>query len=209
VRLVLITKWTHSCARIEHDGAVLVIDPGVWSEPRALAGADAVLVSHEHGDHIDVLRLAGLGVPVYAPAGASIPATVGWTPVEVGAELTVAGLSVRAVGGRHATIHGGQPDLPNVGWLVDAGDGALYHPGDSVHVPAAAVRWLGVPMQAGWLKLTEAIDFVNAVRPERAFGIHEGQVNDRGITALSGWLADQTRTEFEYLPPGTPVPGTG
>jgi hypothetical protein len=27
---------------------VLVIDPGAWSEPQALIGADAVLVSHEH-----------------------------------------------------------------------------------------------------------------------------------------------------------------
>jgi L-ascorbate metabolism protein UlaG (beta-lactamase superfamily) len=202
---VLITKWTHSCVRIEHPGGTLVIDPGVWSEPRALAGADAVLVSHEHGDHIDVLRLAGLGVPVYAPAGAAIPAPVPWTPVEVGAELTLAGLSVRAVGGKHATIHGGRPDLPNAGWLVDAGDGAFYHPGDSVHVPDAEVRVLGVPMQAGWLKLTEAIEFSNAVRPERAFGIHEGQLNDRGLTAIAGWLADGTRTEFGYLRPGESI----
>ncbi|MGC4856986.1 hypothetical protein ACLQ24_27340 [Micromonospora sp. DT4] len=28
------------------------------------------LVTHEHTDHVDVLRLAGLGVPVYAPEGA-------------------------------------------------------------------------------------------------------------------------------------------
>lgn len=61
------TEYTHSCVRLEQHGAVLVIDPGTWSEPRALAGADAVLVSHEHTDHIDVLRLAGLGetVPGY------------------------------------------------------------------------------------------------------------------------------------------------
>jgi L-ascorbate metabolism protein UlaG (beta-lactamase superfamily) len=28
-----ITKYTHSCIRLERDGAVLVIDPGTWSEP--------------------------------------------------------------------------------------------------------------------------------------------------------------------------------
>lgn len=63
--------YTHSCIRLEHDNRVLVIDPGIWSEPRALLGADAVLVTHEHVDHADVLRLAGLGVPVYAPAEAN------------------------------------------------------------------------------------------------------------------------------------------
>ena len=37
-----ITKYTHACVRIEHDGKVLVIDPGVWTEPEAVAGADAL-----------------------------------------------------------------------------------------------------------------------------------------------------------------------
>ncbi len=35
-----ITKYTHACVRLEQDGGVLVIDPGIWSEPRALLGAD-------------------------------------------------------------------------------------------------------------------------------------------------------------------------
>ena len=48
-----ITKYTHSCVRIQRDGTVLVIDPGVWSEPSALYDADAVLVTHEHADHIE------------------------------------------------------------------------------------------------------------------------------------------------------------
>jgi L-ascorbate metabolism protein UlaG (beta-lactamase superfamily) len=95
-----ITKYTHACVRLERDGRVLVIDPGTWSEPAALTGADAVLVTHEHADHIDVLRLAGLGVPVYAPAEASI-ARLEVTGVSSGAEFTAAGFRVRAVGGLH------------------------------------------------------------------------------------------------------------
>jgi L-ascorbate metabolism protein UlaG (beta-lactamase superfamily) len=71
-RSARITRYTHSCVRIERDGTVLVVDPGIWSEPSALHDADAVLITHEHSDHIDVLRLAGLGVPVYAPADARI-----------------------------------------------------------------------------------------------------------------------------------------
>lgn len=91
-----ITKYTHACVRLESDRGVLVIDPGVWSEPSALAGADAVLVTHQHGDHIDALRLAGLGVPVYAPAGAAIE-RVAFTGVTVGEEFTAAGLDRKSV----------------------------------------------------------------------------------------------------------------
>jgi L-ascorbate metabolism protein UlaG (beta-lactamase superfamily) len=43
-------KYTHACVRLEHDGRALVIDPGTWSEPAALDGATAVLVTHEHFD---------------------------------------------------------------------------------------------------------------------------------------------------------------
>jgi L-ascorbate metabolism protein UlaG (beta-lactamase superfamily) len=88
LRRVWITRYTHSCVRLEMDGAVLVIDPGTWSEAHALPGCDAVLVTHEHNDHVDVLRLAGPGVPV------------------------------TALGGRHAAVYGDDPGCRNLGYLV-------------------------------------------------------------------------------------------
>jgi L-ascorbate metabolism protein UlaG (beta-lactamase superfamily) len=192
-----IRKYTHSCVRIEHDGGVLVIDPGTWSEPSALRGADAVLVTHEHADHVDALRLAGLGRPVFAPAGAEITG-VSYTPITMGDEFEAAGLSIRAVGGPHALIHGGLPDCPHVGYLVA---GSLYHPGDALHVPSEPVRTLLVPMQASWLKLDEAIAFVGRVDPEVALGIHDAQLNERGLESVNGWLSETCRA-YRYLAPG-------
>lgn len=69
---MLLTRYTHSCVRLEKASRSIVIDPGIWSEPQALRDVDAVLVSHQHSDHIDQLRLAGLDVPVYSPEGAAI-----------------------------------------------------------------------------------------------------------------------------------------
>ena len=46
-----ITKFGHACVRVEHDGAVVVLDPGVWTDAEAVDGADAVLITHEHPDH--------------------------------------------------------------------------------------------------------------------------------------------------------------
>src|SRR5260370_42379686 len=48
-----LTKLGHSCVRLEKGGATLVIDPGIWSGPDSLAGANAVLITHEHADHVD------------------------------------------------------------------------------------------------------------------------------------------------------------
>jgi L-ascorbate metabolism protein UlaG (beta-lactamase superfamily) len=67
------TKLGHACVRLEKDGGVLVIDPGAFSGDDALAGADAVLVTHEHFDHVvpDSLRAALAdrpGLRLWAPS---------------------------------------------------------------------------------------------------------------------------------------------
>ncbi|QPP09908.1 MBL fold metallo-hydrolase [Streptomyces bathyalis] len=193
-----ITKYTHACVRLEHEGRVLVIDPGTWSEPAALRGADAVLVTHEHADHIDVLRLAGLDVPVHAPAGADIP-RLDVTGVSAGTDFSAGGFRVRATGGRHAFVHGGRPDCANLGYIIDD---AVYHPGDSLHVPEQPIETLLVPAQGSWMKTGEAVEFVNAVRPQRAFAIHDGQINDRGLSSVNRWLAEETDCGYRYLRPG-------
>jgi len=199
-----ITKYTHACVRLEQGGGVLVIDPGIWSEPRALLGANAVLVTHEHVDHVDVLRLAGLGVPVYAPADARIAAleaTRGLIviPMTSGQECTAAGFKVRAVGSRHAFIYDGQPDCANLGYLVED---RLYHPGDALHVPDQPIETLLVPVHGSWLRTDEAIDFVKAVKPQRTFAIHDAQLNERGLDGVNAWLAAEAASGYRYLAPG-------
>ena len=193
-----IIKYTHACVRLERDGRALVIDPGAWSEPRALAGADAVLVTHEHADHVDVLRLAGLGVPVHVPQAADIPG-LDVIRVTAGQEFIAAGFTVRAVGGRHAVIYGGQPDCANLGYVVD---GSLYHPGDSLHVPEEPIETLLAPAHGSWLKTDEAIDFVKAIGPRRTFPIHDAQLNERGLSSVNAWLAQETGGGYRYLAPG-------
>lgn len=51
---------------------MLVIYPGAWTEPEAVTDADAPLITHEHSDHLDPERLAGLGVQIFGPADANM-----------------------------------------------------------------------------------------------------------------------------------------
>jgi L-ascorbate metabolism protein UlaG (beta-lactamase superfamily)/catechol 2,3-dioxygenase-like lactoylglutathione lyase family enzyme len=197
-----LTRWSHSCVALEAEGKTLVIDPGGWSEPRALDGADAVLVTHEHGDHVDVDRLRAAGLPVWAPRGADLGGLAS-TPIDTGEALTVAGFDVLAVGDRHAAVVTGQEVCANLGYVVTADGESVYHPGDALAVPDVPVTTLLVPMQASWLKTEEAIAFVRAIRPDRAVGIHDGQVNDRARASINHWLATEGDTDYQWLAPGT------
>ncbi|GAA4952246.1 L-ascorbate metabolism protein UlaG (beta-lactamase superfamily) [Nonomuraea thailandensis] len=193
-----ITKYTHSCVKIEHPGGVLVIDPGVWSEPRAVDGADAVLVTHEHSDHIDVRRLSTLGIPVYMPAGARVQ-DLEVVPVHPGEVFTAGGMEIEAVGGRHAPTYATRPDCVNVGYIVDH---RCYHPGDSLHVPQRDVDILLTPVHGSWMKTAEAIDYAKYTRSRHVVAIHEGQINQRGLSSVDEWFTQEIGNRYQRLEPG-------
>ncbi len=50
-------KYGHACVVLCEGDRRLVIDPGAFTDPSALAGASAVLITHEHFDHLEPERL--------------------------------------------------------------------------------------------------------------------------------------------------------
>ncbi|GAA5188451.1 MBL fold metallo-hydrolase [Rugosimonospora acidiphila] len=203
-------KYTHACVRLEDGERRLVIDPGLWSEVEALAGVADVLITHEHYDHVDSDKLAEArqdnpNLRVYAPASvAGQLAALGDSvvTVSVGDRFTAGGFSVRAVGGEHAEIYEGLPGCANVGYLVDE---SLYHPGDSLFRPDAAVETLLVPAAAPWLKLAEALDFVRDVKPARAYPIHDALLSEVGQHAFDNWMDLKGSTDYTRPQTGEPV----
>ncbi|SDX21932.1 L-ascorbate metabolism protein UlaG, beta-lactamase superfamily [Amycolatopsis xylanica] len=206
-----IVHFGHSCVLLETESARILLDPGTFSEgfenEREL---DAILITHQHFDHLDVAKLPAL---LKANPHAQLiidPGSV--TEVEkLGVEFRVAhpgdafefaGAVVNTVGGDHAVIHPDIPVVPNIGYLVD--HGAFYHPGDSFFVPEQKIDVLGLPTGAPWLKASEAVDFFRAVSPRAAVPIHEKTLaNPAMIYGLFTNLAPQG-AEVRVLTPGEP-----
>lgn len=173
-----ITKFGHSCLLIEEGRDRILVDPGSFSQGwETLTGLTAVLLTHQHADHVDVDRLPGLlalnsDVQLFADPGSVeqlAAAGVHATSVDAGDTLDLATL-VEVFGDTHAVIHRDIPSIANRGYLIS---GRLYLPGDSLQVPTAAIEILAVPVAAPWMALKEAVEFVRAVSPTVAFPIHE------------------------------------
>ncbi|MFF8810861.1 MBL fold metallo-hydrolase [Streptomyces pactum] len=211
-----LTKKGHACVRVEKDGRVLVIDPGGFSEPDAAAGADVLLVTHEHADHFDEGRLrAALEArpeaelwtlrAVADQISAAFPGRV--HTVGDGDAFTAAGFDIEVHGELHAVIHPEIPRITNVGYVVD---GRVFHPGDALTVPGRPVDTLLVPVQAPWNKLSEVVDYVREVRPRRAYDIHDGLLSEVAHPVYQRMLGPQGRpglggTEHARLTPGESV----
>ncbi len=206
-------KHGHACVVLCEGDRRLVIDPGMFTEPAALAGASAVLVTHEHPDHFapDRLRAAlaadrALEVWTNASVAAQLEGLGGRVHVVGdGDAVRVAGFDVHVHGELHAEIHPEIPRIPNVGFLVD---GQVFHPGDALTVPDEPVATLLLPVHAPWSKVSEVIDYVRAVDADQAFAVHDGLLNDTGLGVVGGLLGERgpgTPTPFSRLAPGDSV----
>lgn len=205
-----VTRYGHSCLLVEDGDARLLLDPGVFSRGfEDLRGLTAVLVTHQHPDHLDVDRLTRLlesnpDARLHCDEGSAheqvgdLPHTV----VHDGDRLDL-GTAVQVVGAQHAVIHPDIPRIPNVGYLVGE---RFFTPGDAMTVPEADVEVLGLPTDAPWLKLVESVDMLRAVRPRVAFPVHDAvlatpEIWYRQLTALA-----PDGTDYRTVAPSDVVP---
>ena len=205
-----VTKQEHASLVIDASGKTLVVDPGVFTTPLVgLSDVVAIVITHEHGDHWTADQLTRIidrnpNVKIYGPSGVAAVATdFDVTVVNGGDTIEVAPFTLRFFGEKHAVIHESIPVVDNVGVLVND---QLYYPGDSYTIPEGVeVDVLAAPVGAPWLKIGDAIDFVLAVKPKRAFAVHEMTLSVAG-KGMGGdrlrWATEQGGGEYTPLEPG-------
>ncbi|TIC80099.1 MBL fold metallo-hydrolase [Nocardioides sp. GY 10127] len=195
-----ITKFGHACVRVEHEGSVIVLDPGNFTDPAAVDGAGAVLLTHEHADHLHPENLRRTDAPVFtiqavadAIAAQAPDVSERVTVVRPGEAFTAAGVLVRAVNEKHAVIHPEYDRFDNSGYLLTLPtEGApattVFHPGDSLDGPGRPVDVLLLPVSAPWMKVSECVDFARSVGAARNVAIHDAIYSEAGLRIADGHL---------------------
>ena len=209
---MLLTKLGHACVRLEKDDVRLVIDPGIWAGPDPLDGAAAVLVTHEHVDHVDGAALRDAmgtdpGLQLWASEAAAEQFAEFGSRVHAvhhGDALRISGFDVHVYGAEHARVDRAIPVVPNTGFLVD---GTVFHPGDSFTVPEDPVAVLLVPVSGPWLKFSDVADYLRAVSPQHGYWIHDALLNDKAGNLWQNLLGlvPASSGPASFLVPGTSV----
>lgn len=180
--MIALARGTHACVRLQVDDVVLVVDPGEFGVPEDLAAADAVLITHDHFDHVDhaALRKAretngDLLVVGPAPVAESLP-DLNVRIVDGGDDFEVRGVPVQVLGHVQAVTSLEDPPIPNVGYLVA---GTVLHPGDALH--ELDVDTLLLPMEVPWAKNVDRELALRRHPPRRIVPIHDGTLNELGL----------------------------
>jgi len=202
-----LTKYQHACFVVEKEGTTAVIDLGTYSHDFiAPHHIDVFVITHEHPDHFDEIRLRTLlaahpQATVIAHESISGRFTDYTTiAARVGELYTVGALRFRFFGGAHAPISPAIATPPNLSVLIDE---RLYYPGDSFTLPeTTAIQELALPVSAPWLKISETIDFFMRSKPIFAFPTHDAILSREGkelVDRLLGTVAAGQQTTYKRL----------
>lgn len=220
-----ITYVGHATLLLEVAGQRLLTDPllrrrvtHLWrtvplprSQPQEL---DAVLISHLHGDHLDLpsLRLLGKDIRLIAPQGTA--AYLKWygfsrvTEVVPGDVVEVNGLAVEATPAAHegATLPW-RPLTPALGYIVHgpqpiyfAGDTDIFPEmatiGQAVDIALLPVWGYGPTLGPGHLDPRRAAESLRLLQPRTAIPIHWGTYFPAGLSSMMPQYLDQPPQEF-------------
>ncbi|MEX2028976.1 MAG: MBL fold metallo-hydrolase [Candidatus Paceibacterota bacterium] len=178
-----IKKLGHCCLVIDINRERIMTDPGGYTTSQnEEKNITAVLITHEHGDHLHIGSLKkvlennpGAVVITNASVGKILSEEgIKYTIVEEKQSFEIGSIKIKGFGNLHAEIYGTYGQVQNTGYMIDG----LCYPGDSFNHPDCEVDILALPIAGPWLKIKDAIDYAKAVRPRIVFPVHDIIIQD-------------------------------
>jgi L-ascorbate metabolism protein UlaG (beta-lactamase superfamily) len=174
-----ITKFGQSCLLIVEKDVRIIMDPGSFSTAQNdLKDIDLVLITHDHADHLDMSSMKAImanNPQAEILTNPSVQATLEKEGIKSevlahGDTVTKKGITIEAIGEKHAILINSMPQIDNVGFLID---NRLFYPGDALTEPGKEIEILALPAAAPWARLSEIVDYGLAVKPKVILPVHD------------------------------------
>jgi L-ascorbate metabolism protein UlaG (beta-lactamase superfamily) len=192
-----ITFIGHGTLMFAFGGKVIHVDPvGQYADYSQMPKADLIIITHEHGDHLDAKAVATLRKAdtqmVANPAGAGkLP---GAATLKNGEKKTFAGLEIEAVPA-YNLVHqrdSGEPFHPkgrDNGYIITFGDKRVYVAGDTENHPEMkALKNIDIaflPMNLPYTMTPEMVaDAAQAFKPKILYPYHYGKTDPARLVNL-------------------------
>lgn len=177
-----LTKYIHSCLLLEKENFKLLIDPGTFTfaegviTPESLADAEAIIITHNHPDHLDTENLKA----ILDAGNAKV-----YTNKEVAAILEQAGISSEFIPSKIGPFdlqvfpvkHQPLLDAPEVimyGFVID---GKILNAVDSFESSLdrfKGIEWLVLPVMAPFATELDIAAYADRLQPKHILPVHDG-----------------------------------
>jgi L-ascorbate metabolism protein UlaG (beta-lactamase superfamily) len=183
-----ITKLGHCCLLVEEKATRILTDPGAYSNAQdSLQGLDAVLITHEHRDHLHIeslIKVLANNPQAKVFSNKSVgellkKENILFEVLEENSPAQIKGTEILAFNAPHEFIADSVVLPENTALLIGR---KLFFPGDSFFIPEKEIKILALPVAGPWMKLKEAIAYAKKVKPKKAFPVHDGMLRIIGPT---------------------------
>ncbi len=197
----------HSAIRFEFKGKQYYVDPAGEAEWDRMPKADAIFITHEHGDHLNpkvIDQIKKDSTLIFANASSVKKAGFGET-IEVGQNKKVLDITVEAIPAYNITpdrLRFHPKDRKDNGYILIFGDKRVYVAGDTEGTPEMkALKDIDIAFLPINLPYTmppkEAADAARAFKPKILYPYHQGKSDPAEVKKL---LADEKAIEVRVLP---------
>ena len=192
-----ITFIGHGTLMFRFGSLVVHVDPvGRYADYSKLPKADVILVTHEHGDHLDkeaVAKISGKDTSLVLTA-ACAKQVDGGVVMKNDDLKTIKGLKVQAVPA-YNIVHMRKPGQPfhpkgaGNGYVITFGDKQVYVAGDTENIPEmaklAGVDIAFLPMNLPYTMTPEMVaDAVKTLKPKIVYPYHFGKTDTSKLVKL-------------------------
>ena len=194
---VEITFIGHGTLILTFDGKTIHVDPySRLTDYSSLQDADMILLTHEHGDHLDVNALSHIRTDntVVVLTAACAERVDGGIIMNNGDAQTVAGIVIEAVPAYNLVNKrsDGTPFHPKGvgnGYILTFGNTRIYIAGDTENTPEMKalenIDYAFLPMNLPYTMSPEMVaDAVEAFKPRVVYPYHFGETDTSALTAL-------------------------